>query len=313
MAQAAEKQGYDYNIYENAPLGAKGWFQTGGTAKKLVRIPSEQALLAYLTDHRDEDIHVFGILSNTIIRDGGLSATVIRLGRDFARLKIIDSTTFYAGAMVLDKNLARFAALNGVSGLEFYSGIPGTIGGALRMNAGCYGTETKDVLIEAYGIDRKGISHTFSPQDLKMAYRHSEIPKGVIMTGALFHGERGDSKKALEVIESFQQRRQETQPIREKTGGSTFANPSLEELEIAELPADTKTWQLIDKAGGRGLKIGGAQMSSKHCNFMINTGHASAADLEALGEEIRRRVYEMSGITLRWEIKRIGEHQCQKQ
>jgi UDP-N-acetylmuramate dehydrogenase len=213
-----------------------------------------------------------------------------------------------AGALALDSNVAARAAENGLAGLEFFSGIPGSIGGALKMNAGCYGTETKDVLVECEALDRQGNRHVLTPADMKMSYRHTEVPEDYIFINATFQGRPEDADKVQSHIAEIKKRREESQPIREKTGGSTFANPSAAELSRAGLTGDTKVWQLIDNVGGRGLQIGGAQMSEKHCNFMINTGNATSSDLEELGEEIRRRVADKYGITLRWEIRRIGEH-----
>ncbi|PZO87680.1 MAG: UDP-N-acetylmuramate dehydrogenase, partial [Micavibrio aeruginosavorus] len=212
-----------------------------------------------------------------------------------------------AGALALDANVAQVAAEAGIAGLEFFSGIPGTIGGALRMNAGCYGSETKDVLVSCEALDRQGRLHTFTPDDLHMTYRHIELPDDYIFVSAIFRGQKDNPENVLARMAEIKSKREASQPIREKTGGSTFANPPAEDIAKAGLPEGTKVWQLIDMVGGRGLKIGGAVMSEKHCNFMINEGGATAADLEALGEEIRKRVDERFGITLRWEIKRIGE------
>ena len=211
-----------------------------------------------------------------------------------------------AGALALDANVAQVAAENGVGGLEFLSGIPGSIGGALRMNAGCYGTEIKDVLVSCEALDRQGNPHKFTPDQVGMSYRHIDLPEDYIFLGCTFKGHAEDPEKVKAHIADIKSRREDSQPIREKTGGSTFANPSPEDLEKAGLPTDTKVWQLIDKVGGRGLMVGGAQMSEKHCNFMINTGTATARDLETLGEEIRKRVADDTGIALRWEIRRIG-------
>lgn len=297
----------EYNIRRNVPLGQKGWFGTGGQAEAFFKPAHIRDLVSYLKDFDNETIHVFGVLSNTIVRDGGLDGTTIRLGREFAEIKRLDGNLIFAGSAALDRNVAQFAAREGIEGLEFFSGIPGSIGGALKMNAGCYGTETKDVLVKAFGVTRDGNEVSFTAEDLNMSYRHSEIPKGVIMTGALFEGRPGKPEKILKNLEELKQRRETSQPIREKTGGSTFANPALEDLEKAGFPATTKTWQLIDQAGGRGLRSGGAIMSHKHCNFMINTGTASAEDLENLGEEVRRRVLEKTGVPLRWEIRRVGK------
>ncbi|NQZ14761.1 MAG: UDP-N-acetylmuramate dehydrogenase [Alphaproteobacteria bacterium] len=292
---------------ENASLGEKGWFRCGGKAEVLFK-PADVGDLQHFLKNCPSDVpvQVFGALSNSIIRDGGLKGVTIRLNRSFADIKA-DGETVTAGALALDANVARMAAEAGIGGLEFLSGIPGTIGGALKMNAGCYGTEINDVLVEATLLDRQGNRLTVTPADLDMTYRHTNIGDDMIVVSATFKGTSEDARIVKARIEEIKTRREESQPIREKTGGSTFANPSATEIAQAGLPEGTKVWQLIDSVGGRGLTIGGAQMSEKHCNFMINTGDATAADLEALGEEIRARVLEKHGIALRWEIRRIGE------
>lgn len=292
---------------ENATLGEKGWFRCGGTADVLFK-PADKEDLQYFLKNCAADIpvHIFGALSNCIIREGGLRGVVIRLGREFSKIEV-EGTHVKAGALALDANVAQISADNGLAGLEFFSGIPGSIGGALRMNAGCYGTETKDVLVECEAIDRQGNIHILTPDQMGMTYRHVGVPDDYIFLGAVFAGQEDDADKVKARIADIKVKREESQPIREQTGGSTFANPPATELSQAGLSEDTKVWQLIDKVGGRGLKIGGAQMSEKHCNFMINTGEAKASDLEALGEEIRKRVADTYGITLRWEIRRMGE------
>ena len=289
----------------DAPLGAVGWFRCGGTAELLFKPEDADDLADFLRQWKD-DVTVLGVMSNTIVRDGGVRGAVIRPGKEFAVIEA-EGEFVRAGAAALDGNVAMAAARAGIAGLEFFSGIPGTIGGALRMNAGCYGTETKDVLVEATAIDRQGNTHVMTPQQMGLAYRHSDAPADYIFTGALFRGRKGDPEAIKAHMEEIKQKRNTSQPIREKTGGSTFANPSAAEVAQAGLPEGTKVWQLIDRAGCRGLIVGGAQMSELHCNFMINTGTATASDLENLGEEVRRRVYEDCGITLRWEVKRIGE------
>ena len=317
---------------ENAPLGEMGWFRAGGKAEVLYKPADLEDLQFFLQNvSPDVPVRIFGVMSNSIIRDGGVKGVVIRLGREFAEIEA-DGDVVTAGALALDGNVAMAAAKAGIAGLEFYSGIPGTIGGALRMNAGCYGTETKDVLIEARALDKQGNLHRFKPlsethdpesigpggsriyvsdrdSNLKMdlSYRHNDLQTDFIFVGAMFKGEQGNSEEIKNHIQEIKTRRSESQPIREKTGGSTFANPPASEIEKAGLPEGTKVWQLIDQAGCRGLTIGGAQMSEKHCNFMINIGDATATDLENLGEEVRRRVNEKFGIMLRWEVRRIGE------
>lgn len=292
---------------ENAALGEKGWFRCGGSADVLFK-PADQDDLQHFLKNCPADIpvHIFGALSNSIIRDGGLRGVVIRFGREFSDITV-DGNLLTAGALALDANVAQVAADNGLGGLEFFSGIPGSIGGALRMNAGCYGTETKDVLVSCEAVDRQGNLHRLMPDQMGMTYRHIDVPDDYIFLRAVFKGTPENAEGVKARIAEIKTKREESQPIREKTGGSTFANPSAAELSKAGLSEDIKVWQLIDNVGGRGLKIGGAQMSEKHCNFMINTGSASASDLEALGEEIRSRVADRYGITLRWEIRRIGE------
>ena len=323
-------------ITENAPLGTIGWFKTGGTADILFK-PADRADLVDFLAALPEDIpvHIFGVMSNCIIRDGGVRGVTIRLGREFAKIDT-HGTQVRAGALALDANVAKAAAEAGIDGLAFYSGIPGTIGGALRMNAGCYGTETKDVLVQASALDRHGELHIFHAQEdgkdvadnlgpggrrvfhgqdevegmvhhMALSYRHNGLPEEFVFLEAIFQGREGTPETIKAHMDEIRQRRESSQPIRERTGGSTFANPSAEEIAAAGLPEDTKVWQIIDQAGCRGLAVGGAQMSEKHCNFMINTGTASAEDLENLGEEVRKRVEDKFGITLRWEVRRIGE------
>lgn len=293
---------------ENAPLGEVGWFRAGGMAEVLYKPEDKEDLMEFLAQCPEGiPITTLGVLSNTIIRDGGVRGVVIRLGREFAGINVVDDTTVSAGAAAIDVNVARAVAEAGISGLEYLSGVPGTIGGALRMNAGAYGTETKDVLVEAEMLNRQGQIVRLPASALGMGYRHSGAPEDYIFTGAVLRGERGDKDKILAHIEEIKTKRGETQPIKARTGGSTFANPKPAELAAAGQPEGMKAWQLIDKVGGRGLTVGGAQMSELHCNFMINTGTATAADLENLGEEIRRRVEDKTGVLLRWEIKRIGE------
>lgn len=300
---------------ENAPLGESGWFKCGGKADILFKPADEEDLQYFLKNFTpsplvgegrgEGEIRAFGALSNTIIRDGGLEGVTIRLGREFGGIECLGDTV-RCGAFALDANVARVAAEAGIAGLEFLSGIPGTIGGALKMNAGCYGTETKDVLLEATALTHQGDLVRLRPEEMDMTYRHTNIPDDMIIISATFKGAKGNPATILQNIEEIKSKRESSQPIKEKTGGSTFANPSAEELSQCGLSEDTKVWQLIDSVGGRGLMIGGAQMSEKHCNFMINTGNATAADLENLGEELRKRVLEKFGLTLRWEIKRIG-------
>lgn len=291
----------------NAPLGEMGWFKCGGKAEVLFKPADLEDLQSFLKNCSSEiPIQIFGALSNTIIRDGGLSGVTIRLGREFSGIEVMDGEFVRAGALSLDANVAQVAAEAGIGGLEFLSGIPGTIGGALRMNAGCYGVEMKDILVSCEALDRQGNLRVLKPEDMGMTYRHTEVPTDYIFISALLKGQKDNSNNVLDRMAEIKLKRESSQPIREKTGGSTFANPSAAEIAKAGLPEGTKVWELIDKVGGRGLTIGGAMMSEKHCNFMINSGGATAHDLESLGEELIRRVDETFGITLRWEIKRVG-------
>lgn len=293
-------------LNENAPLGQVGWFRAGGTADFLFRPADRDDLQVFLEQEAVAPVTVLGVLSNTIIRDGGVGGVTVRLGREFADMEQLEENLVRVGSAALDVNAAEFAATAGIAGLEFLCGIPGSIGGALIMNAGAYGREIKDVLVEATFMDRSGNLHTVTPDQLHMSYRHADIPQGWIALEAILRGERGNTADITAHMTDIRTRRAATQPIRSQTGGSTFANPLPQELEAAGLPETTKAWHLVDRVGGRGLTIGGAQMSEMHANFMINTGGAKAADLENLGEEIRRRVLDQTGLTLRWEIRRIG-------
>ncbi|MCB9986989.1 MAG: UDP-N-acetylmuramate dehydrogenase [Rhodospirillales bacterium] len=290
----------------DAPLGATTWFRCGGNAQMLFKPEDEADLSAFLSGLPDDvPVTVLGVCSNTIVRDGGIPGVVIRLGGAFADIAVEpDSGAVRAGAAALDANVAAAAGRAGRAGLEFLSGIPGTVGGALRMNAGAYGAEIKDVLIEARGVDRAGQAHAFDPAGMGLGYRHCSVPEDVIFTGARLRTIAGDPTEIAARMRGIKDQRQATQP-QARTGGSTFANPTADALAALGLEP-MKAWQMIDKAGCRGLKIGGAQMAELHCNFMINTGDATSSDLEALGEEVRRRVKDLFGYELRWEIRRIG-------
>lgn len=285
-------------LTENADIAATTWFRVGGPAEMLFKPADHDDLAAFLAAcPSDIPVMVLGVCSNLIIRDGGIKGVVIKLGRDFATVTHDPETGIVtAGAAALDMNVAEYTAREGLGGLEFLSGIPGSIGGALRMNAGAYGAEVKDVLIDAHVMHRDGSVHTYTPEQMGLSYRHNDLPSDVIFLSGRFKtvSEEGDVVRAR--IDDIRQKRHESQPVKARTGGSTFANPD-----------GYKAWELIDAVGGRGLTIGGASMSDKHCNFMLNNGDATASDLENLGEEIRRRVREKFGIELRWEIKRIGE------
>lgn len=272
------------------------WFRVGGPAD-VVFLPEDAADLCEFLKNLDPGIPVLtiGVGSNLLVRDGGIDGVVIRLGRNFADVTPRGDNRIEAGAAALDANVAKVAAQNGIAGLEFYRGVPGTIGGALTMNAGCYGSETKDILIEAYAITRSGERITISNADMGFRYRHSE-PEGVIYTGALFQGTPDDVAAVTERMEAITARREQTQPIREKTGGSTFKNPE-----------GKSAWQCVDEAGWRGRLFGAAKFSELHSNFMINTGDATAAELEGLGEAVRADVMTKLGIDLHWEIKRLGK------
>jgi UDP-N-acetylmuramate dehydrogenase len=259
-------------------------------------MPHDEDDLGYFMSRLPADIPVtvVGLGSNLIVRDGGVPGVVIRLGRGFNEIKV-DGMRIEAGTAVPDVKLARAAQDAGLSGLSFMRGIPGAVGGALRMNGGAYGRETKDALVEARGIDRNGKLRVFSNSDMHYTYRHCGAPEDVIFTRAVFRGEPGDRAAIAAEMDKITEAREATQPIKSRTGGSTFKNPP-----------GHKAWQLIDAAGCRGLTIGGAQVSELHCNFLINLGEASANDIETLGETVRKRVKDNSGVDLEWEIKRIG-------
>jgi UDP-N-acetylmuramate dehydrogenase len=283
-----------------APLAGITWFRVGGPAQIMFRPADRDDLATFLAGKpKDLPVTVIGVGSNLLVRDGGVPGVVIRLGREFARIAA-EGDRIRAGAAALDLNVAIAARDAGLAGLEFLSGIPGTIGGALRMNGGAYGREMTDVVIEGEALDGSGRPHRLAHKDFGFSYRHCDLPEDWIFVGALLQGRRDDPKEIQARMAEIQKAREESQPIRTRTGGSTFANPSVPEAR------GRKAWQLIDEAGCRGLRIGGAQVSERHCNFLINTGDATAADIETLGEEVRRRVKEKTGVTLEWEIRRIG-------
>lgn len=283
-------------LLPNEPLAPLTWFRVGGPAQ-LLFMPADEDDLAYFLARLPEEIPVYpvGVGSNLIMRDGGVPGVVIRLSpRGFGAVAI-DGDTVRAGAAVLDKKVAEIAASANIAGLEFYFGIPGTVGGALRMNAGANGGETKDVLIEASAITRRGEKRVFTNAEMAFTYRNSGAPGDVIFTSALFRGRIGAPDEIRARMDAVQTHRETAQPIRAKTGGSTFKNP----------PGHS-AWRLVDAAGCRGLRVGGAQVSELHCNFLINTGEATAHDIETLGETVRARVKAQSGVELQWEIKRVG-------
>jgi UDP-N-acetylmuramate dehydrogenase len=283
-------------LLANEPLAPLTWFRVGGPAQVLF-MPEDEADLAYFLGQLPADIPVMvvGLGSNLIVRDGGVPGVVIRLGRGFGDVKVEPGERVRAGTAVPDVKVSRVAQEAAIAGLAFFRGIPGAIGGALRMNGGAYGRETKDALIEARGVDRQGNVRVFSNADLHYTYRHCGAPDDIIFTEALFQGSPGDAKAIAAEMDKITESREATQPIKSRTGGSTFKNPP-----------GHKAWQLIDAAGCRGFKVGDAQVSELHCNFLINLGNATAADIETLGETVRRRVKETSGVDLDWEIKRIG-------
>jgi UDP-N-acetylmuramate dehydrogenase len=282
-------------IAADVPLAPVTWFRVGGAAEIMFRPADAADLAAFLAGApRDAPITVLGVASNLLVRDGGISGIVIRLGRGFVAVTTAGAAV-HAGAGALDLNVAMTARDAGIAGLEFLSGIPGTIGGALRMNAGAYGSDVKQVLRRAVALDRSGNRHEVDAAALGLAYRHSAAPPDWIFIAAELAGVAGESDAIGQRMAAIQASREASQPIRARTGGSTFANPP-----------GHKAWELIDRARCRGLVRGGAQVSEKHANFLINTGNASAADLEGLGEEVRRRVFAATGVTLDWEIKRVG-------
>jgi UDP-N-acetylmuramate dehydrogenase len=280
----------------NQPLADITWFRVGGPAQVLFA-PADAADLAYFLAHLPADlpVTVIGLGSNLLVRDGGIPGVVIRLGRGFSQVAVEPGHRLRAGAAVPDAKLARAAADAGIDGLAFYRGIPGAIGGALRMNAGAHGRETREALIEARAVDRTGGMHTLPLAEMRLSYRHCGLPAGWIFTEALFRGSPGEPAAILREMDEVANYREANQPIRERTGGSTFKNPS-----------GSSAWKLIDAAGCRGLRVGGAKVSEMHCNFLINDRNASAEDIERLGETVRARVKAHSGATLDWEIVRIG-------
>jgi len=280
----------------NAPLKDVVWFRAGGPAEIMFRPADLDDLCAFLAARpKYVPVMVVGVGSNLLVREGGVEGVVIRLPASFGQVQEIAPNRIRTGAAALDSMVARKAAESGIGGLEFLRGIPGTIGGALRMNAGCYGREMKDILIEARAVDSQGRIVTLGLGDMGFTYRHSAVPEDYVFIDAVLEGTPDDPAAIRARMDKLVADREAAQPIRAKTGGSTFTNPPGE-----------KAWQLIDRAGCRGLTQGEAQVSEKHCNFLINLGHASASDIEALGEEVRRRVKADSGIELEWEIKRVG-------
>jgi UDP-N-acetylmuramate dehydrogenase len=282
-------------LLANQSLAELTWFRVGGPAQVLF-MPEDEADLAGFLKALPADVPVIvvGLGSNLIVRDGGIPGVVVRLGRGFNDVKV-DGLRITAGPAVPDVKVARAAQEAGIAGLSFMRGIPGAVGGALRMNGGAYGGETKDVLVSVRAVDRTGRIHVLGNADMHYTYRHCGVPDDFIFTEATFEGRTGDPAVIAAEMDKITESREATQPIKSRTGGSTFKNPP-----------GHKAWQLIDKAGCRGLVVGGAQVSELHCNFLINQGTATAADIETLGETVRKRVKDSSGVDLEWEIKRIG-------
>jgi UDP-N-acetylmuramate dehydrogenase len=283
-------------LIANQSLAEFTWFRVGGAAQALF-MPENEADLAYFLGALPSEVPVtvIGLGSNLIVRDGGVPGIVIRLGRGFGEVTIESGNRIRAGAAVPDVKVSRLSQEAAIAGLAFFRGIPGAIGGALRMNGGAYGRETKDVVVEVHGVDRGGRARVFTNSDMRYSYRHCGLPDDVIFTEALLQGTPGDAQAIAAEMNKITEARETTQPIKSRTGGSTFKNPP-----------GQKAWQLIDATGCRGLKLGDAQVSELHCNFLINLGSATAADIENLGETVRTRVKQHFSIDLEWEIKRIG-------
>ena len=279
----------------DAPLAPFTWFRAGGRAEALVRPADAEDLAQFLGQLPDETpVHVIGSCSNIIIRDGGLPGVTIRLARGFSAVRIQGSSVT-AGAAALDVTVSEHAAQASLTGLEFMSGIPGSVGGAVAMNAGAYGGDIAGVLDWADIVTRSGERRRLYASDLRFGYRHAALPPACVVVAAGFHAQRGAPAVIAQRMRDIRTMRDASQPVRARTGGSTFRNPD-----------GQRAWELIDAAGCRGMRLGGAQVSEKHCNFLINTGGATATEIEALGEEVRRRVRAATGVTLEWEIRRIG-------
>lgn len=285
----------------NAPMAELTWFRAGGPAEVLYRPADVADLQTFLTAKpAGVPVMVVGVGSNLLVRDGGIPGVVIRLGGSFGKVTAEEGHRLRAGAAALDVAAARAAADAGIAGLAFLRGIPGTIGGGLRMNAGAYGGEFKDALIDAAAVDGQGALHRFAPADLGMTYRHTTAPADLIFVEALFQGRPGEPAAIKAEMDAITARREASQPVKTKTGGSTFKNPD------PAVSGGRKAWQLIDAAGCRGLRRGDAMVSELHCNFLVNLSEAKGNDIEALGEEVRARVGAVTGVNLEWEIKRVG-------
>ncbi|MEY4672131.1 MAG: UDP-N-acetylmuramate dehydrogenase [Pseudomonadota bacterium] len=281
----------------SAPLAPLVWFKSGGAAEWLFE-PKDLADLQDFLRALDPAVPVMalGLGSNMIVRDGGVPGVVVRLGKAFAKVERLDELTLNCGGGASGILVSSTARDNGIAGLEFLRSIPGTVGGFVRMNGGAYGGEVKDILIDCDVVLRDGSLVTLPVADLHYTYRHSELPEGAIVVAARFRGRPGQPEAIQAEMDRISASREASQPLRSKTGGSTFKNP-----------AGHKAWQLVDEAGCRGLQLGGAQVSEKHTNFLLNLGEATSADIEALGEEVRKRVKAKSGVALEWEIQRVGK------
>ena len=297
VARLGDLSGIRGRLTADAALAPFTWFRVGGPAEYLFQPADEDDLGAFLARiPPDVPVNVFGVGSNLLVRDGGVKGVVVRLSaKGFGQALVEGETRIRAGMALPDKRLAAVALEAGIGGFAFYHGIPGTLGGALRMNAGANGVETRERLVEASAVDREGRYHRLSNADMGFTYRHSGAPEDLIFTSALFEGPKADRAAIQAEMDAVQRHRETAQPIREKTGGSTFTNPP-----------GRKAWQLIDAAGCRGLRVRGAMVSEMHCNFLINVGSATAHDLELLGETVRARVFETSGVRLEWEIRMLG-------
>lgn len=297
MSQALSLPAVAGKLTPNAPLAPLVWFKSGGAAEWLFE-PRDVADLQQFLRSLDPQVPVMalGLGSNMIVRDGGVAGVVVRLGKAFARVTRTDEVTLDCGGGASGILVSSSARDNDIAGLEFLRSIPGTVGGFVRMNGGAYGSEVKDILVDCDVVLRDGSLVLLSNADLGYTYRHSELPEGAVVVGARFRGRPGEREAIQAEMDRISASREASQPLRSKTGGSTFKNPEGE-----------KAWQLVDRAGCRGLQMGGAQVSEKHTNFLINTGDATSADIEGLGEEVRRRVMENSGVQLEWEIQRVGK------
>jgi UDP-N-acetylmuramate dehydrogenase len=296
MSSAALQPDVRGKLKADAPLAPLVWFKSGGNAQWLFEPADEADLLAFLEQlDVDTPVMALGLGSNMIVRDGGVPGVVVRLGKPFARIERLDEVTLECGggaSGILVSSTARDA---GIAGLEFLRGIPGTVGGFVRMNGGAYGREVQDILVSARVALRDGTVEEWPVERLGYTYRHSELPEGAVVVSAVFRGTPGQPEAIGAEMDAIARAREESQPLRSRTGGSTFKNPT-----------GHKAWALIDAAGCRGLTMGGAQVSEKHCNFLLNLGEATSSDIEQLGEEVRRRVAETSNIMLEWEIQRVG-------